>query len=158
MRGVCLLYLLMLSFVMLFIGNPLKYLGDDPGFVALYEAIEPGLHLGIFAVFAFLVAASRWPLHPVYQASLLVAFAAGTELVQIVLPNRTPRFFCFVQDTGGLVLGAAAWGFVVLVGRSWRKRSPSRRRKPPIRLEPTPTTRQANELCTPRTPVNGDGP
>ncbi len=155
MRRACLLYLFMLSFVMLFIGNPLKYTRDYPRFVELYEAIEPGLHVGIFAVLAFLVVASRWRIHPLYLASLLVVFAAGTELIQMVLPNRTPRFFCFVQDVIGLLLGAAAWGLVVLATRSWHTRSSSRqRRKPPIRLEPFPVTRQENEARTPR--ADGD--
>lgn len=155
MRRACLLYLVMLGVVMLFIGNPLKYYGDYPWFVGLYEVIEPGLHVGLFAALAFLVAASRWRLHPAYQVGLLVAFAAGSELVQWFLPNRAPRLFCFVQDIGGLMLGTAAWGLMVFARKKWRSRGSSRqRRKPPIRLDPAPVTRQADDFRASETDVH----
>ena len=102
------LYLAGLLFVLLFVGNPLKFV-DDPQFVSAYKTVEPGLHVGLFAGLAFLVAASQFRVPFMVQAGLLTSLAAISELVQIWLPNRTPRMGCFVEDIIGLAIGAIAW-------------------------------------------------
>lgn len=102
------LYLVGLSFVLLFVGNPLKFV-DDPQFVSAYKTVESGLHVGLFAGLAFLVAASQFRVPFMVQAGLLTSLAAISELVQIWLPNRTPRMGCFVEDIIGLAIGAIAW-------------------------------------------------
>lgn len=102
------IYLAGLLFVLLFIGNPLKFV-DDPQFVSAYKTVEPALHVGLFAGFSFLVAASQLRFPVVFQAGLLVLLAASSELAQIWLPNRTPRIGCFVEDIIGMAIGAIAW-------------------------------------------------
>ncbi len=119
----CLLYVVLLAGVLLFIGNPTKFI-DSPTFVLLYRAVEPGLHVGLFACLAFQASASRWPVHPLLQAIVLILFAAGSEAVQFWLPNRTPRWGCFVQDVSGLALGFVAWkaaAGLVASFRRWRR-------------------------------------
>ncbi|WP_430454430.1 hypothetical protein [Rhodopirellula europaea] len=106
------LYLVGLSFVLLFVGNPVKFV-DDPQFVSAYKTVEPGLHVGLFAGLALLVAASQLRLPFMVHAGLLTSLAAISELVQIWLPNRTPRMGCFIEDIIGLAIGAIAW-FVFL--------------------------------------------
>lgn len=106
------LYLAVLLFVLLFIGNPLKFV-DDPQFVSAYKTVEPALHVGLFAGLSFLVAASGLQLPVSVQAGLLVLLAAASELVQFWLPNRTPRLGCFFEDVVGLAIGAITWFIVV---------------------------------------------
>ena len=119
-RGCCLLYVGLLAFVLLFIGNPQKF-ADSPAFVSLYRQVEPGLHVGLFACLAFLVSASRVPIHPVIQATVIILFAAGSEGIQVWLPNRTPRLGCFVQDVLGLLLGLVAWIAVCDLSAAFRR-------------------------------------
>ena len=105
-RGCCLLYGSLLGFVLLFIGNPTKFV-DAPAFQSLYSDIEPGLHVGLFACLAF-----------------LILFAAGSEAIQIWLPNRTPRWGCFIQDVAGLFLGFVTWiaaSDLLASFRRWRR-------------------------------------
>lgn len=131
-RRVCVFYLFLLGTVILLIGNPLKYV-DDPVFAKAYKTIEPGLHVGLFAILGFLVGASRWRVHPMIQIGLLVTLAASSELVQFLLPNRTPRIGCSVQDVVGLVIGAAVWALLVYASNE-RRRPHNRhsvRRRPP---------------------------
>ncbi len=47
-RSGCWLYVGLLAFVLLFVGNPTKFI-DSPTFVSLYHTVEPGLHVGLFA-------------------------------------------------------------------------------------------------------------
>ncbi len=101
-------YFLLLIFVLVFIGNPLKFI-DQPQVVSAYKAVEPVLHVGLFAVLGLLVCASRWRFPLSVQAVWLVLLAAGSELIQFWLPARTPRLNCFLQDITGLFLGGMAW-------------------------------------------------
>tara|TARA_R110002073_G_scaffold8761_5_gene46885 strand:- start:3802 stop:4245 length:444 start_codon:yes stop_codon:yes gene_type:complete len=122
-RGCCLLYGSLLGFVLLFIGNPTKFV-DAPAFQSLYSDIEPGLHVGLFACLAFLVSAARWPVNAIVQATVLILFAAGSEAIQIWLPNRTPRWGCFIQDVAGLFLGFVTWiaaSDLLASFRRWRR-------------------------------------
>ncbi len=68
----CSLYVGLLAVVLLFIGNPTKFI-DSPTFVSLYRAVEPGLHVGLFACLAFLVSGSRWPVHPIVLVNVLIS-------------------------------------------------------------------------------------
>lgn len=131
-RKACTVYLLLLVTVILFIGNPLKYV-DAPIFVMVYKTVEPGLHVGLFAILGFLVCASRWRVHPTIQTGVLVTLAAGSELVQFLLPNRTPRIGCFMQDIVGLAIGTAIWYLAVfanVVRHSRRSLAKSHRSTP----------------------------
>lgn len=122
-RVSCLLYLGLLAFVLLAIGNPTKFV-DTQEFVSLYRSVEPGLHVGLFACLAFLVSASRWPFPPLVQVIALLLFAGGSEAVQLWLPYRTPRWGCFVQDVAGLLIGFVLWIAVIDLAasvRRWRR-------------------------------------
>ena len=119
-RVSCLVYFGLLASVLLAIGNTTKFV-DVGEFVSLYSTIEPGLHIGLFACLAFLVSASRWPLHPLTQAIALVLYAGGSEAVQLWLPHRTPRWGCFVQDIVGLFFGFLAWLAIVDLSASVRR-------------------------------------
>ncbi len=119
----CWLYVGLLAVVLLFIGNPTKFI-DSPTFVSLYRVVEPGLHVGLFACLAFLVSGSRWHVHPVVLAIVLILSAAGSEAIQFWLPHRTPRWDCFAQDIVGLFIGFVAWvaaADLVASLRRWRR-------------------------------------
>lgn len=107
-RRCCLLYGSLLVFVLLFIGNPTKFV-NAPAFQSLYRDIESGLHVGLFACLAFLICVSRWPVHAAVQAIVLILLAAGSEVIQVWLPHRTQRWGCFVQDAAGLCIGFVTW-------------------------------------------------
>lgn len=83
------------------------------------EALWPAwntVHLLLFGALGFLarLAVPRWPLHWVLVG--LVAFAAGTEIVQFWAPGRMPRLTDFAQDVGGAVLGLA---LAVVLSAGW---------------------------------------
>jgi NAD/NADP transhydrogenase beta subunit len=104
-RCVCAAYWLLLT-TLLLVPNPLALLGirripGDPRMVSV--------HFLSFAMLAALVLASRMPLGRVLVAGLLVGYAIATELLQRVVPTRTPTPEDLLANLLGLVTGAAVW-------------------------------------------------
>jgi VanZ family protein len=53
--------------------------------------------------------ASRPPLRHAPLAGLLIGYAVATELLQTLVPPRTPELKDFIEDVLGLAAGAAIW-------------------------------------------------
>ncbi len=68
-----------------------------------------GHHFLAFSVLGFLVAASRPPLPAWAWTAALVAYAAGTEALQALVPPRTPSLLDFIENILGIACGTTAW-------------------------------------------------
>lgn len=107
---VFLIYLVLLS-ASLLTSNPFAVAGAKQSWLrANYQAyVEPVSHLLSFAALGILGAGSRWPRRFSFRIVLLVIYAFGTELLQYLVPERTPESKDLVQDLCGIAIGAAIW-------------------------------------------------
>lgn len=67
----------------------------------------PGFGLSHFLMFAVLMLfiLRSWPsVSPLFWVGVLLFYAVGTELVQILIPNRTFEWLDIVQDALGIML------------------------------------------------------
>jgi VanZ family protein len=71
----------------------------------------------ILTVFA-LLACRPWSVW--ITASLLVAYASGTELLQKLIPPRTAEWQDWFQDLGGIVFGIGIIWVLATVWNAWR--------------------------------------
>lgn len=122
MRKICLAYWLLLTLLLL-ASNPGAWFGFEHTADSLLERYQDWSHLVCFTVLSTLVFIARWPVSRGWLALLLVAYSAGTELLQRLVPSRQAEWKDFWQDVAGVALGAiVAW----CVRRLWRMRHESR--------------------------------
>jgi VanZ family protein len=105
-RRLCVAYWFALTLLLL-LHSPTRLLGGRPQWVSAYQVLEPGLHMLSFLILAALVMAARFPLRPLALAAILILYAAVTELMQWLVPGRTPSLADFYQDLFGLAAGTA---------------------------------------------------
>ena len=107
-RFVCLVYSAALS-VLLLLPNIKFLLGwwlfpHPPGGI--------GRHFAAFTVLGILVAASRIPVRRARLAGLLVTYAIGIELLQLLSPPRSVELLDVIENLLGLGAGVALWRLV----------------------------------------------
>lgn len=119
MRKLCASYWVLLTLVLL-ARNPLNWF-SSPAVHRGYDQFEPAAHFVCFAVLGLLVFATRLPLGRAWLIVLLVGYSVATELLQDLVPGRTPELRDFVQDIAGLAAGAALY-FASVYG--WRRLMP----------------------------------
>lgn len=116
MRKICLTYWVLLT-ILLLASNPGDWLGLEDSSGGLLERYEQWSHLICFTLLSTLVFITPWPIGRGWLAALLVAYSAGTELLQLWVPTRRAELKDFVQDVTGVALGfALAW----CVRRLWQ--------------------------------------
>jgi len=114
-RLACLAYCLLLT-TLLLMPNPVALLGLG----ALGGLLGgSGVHFAAFFVLGLLVPASRFPLRVVLLASLLLLFAVGAELLQLLNPSRTVD----VLDLLGNLIGMAVGVALGLLTVKWKTRA-----------------------------------
>jgi VanZ family protein len=101
-RLIAILYGIVLT-VLLLVPDPAALLGlkrfpEPPG--------ERFAHFAFFAVLGLLACISRWPVRGWMLLAILAAYAVATELLQGLVPHRTPELIDLVEDFFGLGLGA----------------------------------------------------
>ena len=106
-RFACLVYLALLT---------LLSLGPGPTvLLGLRRSLEPsgtvGLHFAAFAVLGVLVAASRFSRQRVLLIGLLLVYALGVELLQLLVPSRTLEATDVLENLLGLSAGMVIWKF-----------------------------------------------
>ena len=109
MRKLCLAYWVLLTLLLL-ASNPGGWLGLEETASSLFERIENWSHLICFTLLSMLVFITRWPIGRGWLLAVLVAYSAGTEVLQMLVPTRRAELKDFAQDVAGILLGATlAW-------------------------------------------------
>ena len=111
-RVVLSLYAVLLTLLLLH-PSPFSLFG---GSQAAKLAPSVGQHFLAFSVLGFFVAASRLPVPFGIGLSALLAYAAGTEMLQALIPPRNPSIRDFVENVLGIACGITAWLALV---RAW---------------------------------------
>jgi hypothetical protein len=114
MRIACLAYIGFLS-LLLFSPHPAHVIGVWGDTPAVLRALMPYAHLLSFSVLAVLVLLARWPLPRWSIALLLAGYGGATEIIQAVVPQRTPEWADWFQDVGGVALGVAICSMAALL-------------------------------------------
>ena len=104
-RLVCAVYCLFVT-LLLVAPDPLTLLGIER--LPTPEGGR-GVHFVVFALLAFVVHASRFPVHRGLTSALLVAYAILTELLQGFVPSRSVEFLDLLENLLGLGTGTAIW-------------------------------------------------
>jgi len=107
-RLVCAVYCLFVTLLLL-VPEPLMLLGieDVP-----IPGGGRGIHFVLFALLAFVMHASRFPVHRGLTMAVLVAYALFTESLQGLVPTRTVEFLDLLENLLGLGAGTAIWSLI----------------------------------------------
>ncbi len=117
MRVACIIYLIFLT-ALLLTEDPLRLIGVRSGAPSLLRWVMPAAHLVSFGVLAALALTAHWPLPRWGVVLLMVAYAGVTELVQGLVPLRTPEWADWLQDLAGIgVASVVCWLVAIAVGR-----------------------------------------
>jgi hypothetical protein len=102
-----LLYLVLLTAGLL-LSNPFALAGSGQGWLReFYDAYLEGMgHFLGFFVLGVLASASRWPAKFGTRMMLLGAYAVATEVLQNLVPDRTPELNDLLQNLAGAAVGA----------------------------------------------------
>jgi VanZ family protein len=104
-RAVAVAYLVFLT-VLLWTSDPARLVSWDGQLPQVLRWLMPAAHLLSFWVLGVLMLSARWSL-PSWGVVLILATYAGlTEIVQGLLPSRTPEWIDWFQDMAGIALGA----------------------------------------------------
>ncbi len=118
---VFLVYLVVLTCLLL-TPRPQSHLNQDfKNFIRefFFTYIDPIVHLLCFTLLGFLASLVPWRRSRWTLLALLMAYGAGTEIVQYFIPERTPEWGDLLQDALGLVAGMTAANFFL---SWWRER------------------------------------
>lgn len=114
MRTLCIVYLITLTFLLV-TSNPVRILGlpeDLPFWLGQLLTIS---HFLSFLLLSVLCLTTRWPVPRWSVVLFLSLYAAVTELVQGLVPVRTPQWEDLLQDMGGIMVGAAGCWVIATV-------------------------------------------
>jgi hypothetical protein len=102
-RFLCSAYFIAFS-VLLMTNLPTAALRSQPGIGKTLVGLYPLAHFVGFTLAGILALGSRWPA-PRWAVLLgLVAYAAGTEAVQALVPRRTPELWDLLLNLAGLAM------------------------------------------------------
>ena len=107
--------------VLLLSQDPTRWIGA-PGHVPnLLRLLMPFAHMLSFSVLTAIALAARLPL-PRWSIILsLAVYGALTEIVQGVVPCRTPEWVDWLQDLAGIAIGLACFWFATFFMRLAKK-------------------------------------
>jgi len=97
-------YLIALLWLLLS-SRPLEFVPPRPDLVALARLAAPAAHFLSFTLLALSAVAARWSMPRRTLFLVLVAFAVGTELLQGLIPRRTPELVDCLQNLAGILAG-----------------------------------------------------
>jgi len=124
MRTCCLAYGSLLTAALLG-QNPLGWLHGQPTLVQTYRFTEPLMHFGCFVMLTLACLLARWAVPRRITLMLLAIYAMATELLQGLVPGRTPEVADLLQNLGGIGVGLVlAWAV--------SKALPNRRPQPAV--------------------------
>jgi VanZ family protein len=120
MRIVFLVYWAYLT-ILLFSQDPTRWVGTPGNVPEFLRILMPYAHILSFTVLSFLTFAACFPL-PWWGVMLSLAFYGGaTEIIQGIVPHRTPDRADWFQDLGGVAIGFACFWVVVFLMRIKRR-------------------------------------
>jgi hypothetical protein len=122
MRFVCIVYLVLLTFLLL-TADPLRLVGVHGTAPGWLRAIMPAAHILSFWVLTMLTLLTHWPAPRWGITVFLVVYAGMTEVTQSFFPPRTAEWLDWLQDLAGIAIGAIlCWTLSALVGTMVRCR------------------------------------
>ena len=127
LRGLSVGYLVLLT-ILLLVPDPMGVLRPERGLYGLVAWLMPSAHFLAMGALSLLMMAARWPLPSWSLILLLVAYAAGTEGLQGLVPARTSSLADIAQNLAGIAAGLAVWlvaAMVVERRRSTGSRGPA---------------------------------
>ena len=90
--------------------NPLRWLQGQPALVQTYHFTEPLMHFGCFVLLTVACLLARWSAPRRVTLMMLAIYAMATELLQSLVPGRTPEFVDLLQNFSGIGVGLIlAW-------------------------------------------------
>lgn len=116
MRYSSLMYWCLLS-VGLLAQNPASLMQRQGMLSDMYAALQPAVHFLGFVLLTFLVLSGSWRLSRRSMLLLIALYAAMTELLQGLIPSRTPEWGDFFQDLSGMAVGMACWWIAAWAAR-----------------------------------------
>jgi VanZ family protein len=120
MRIVFIVYWIYLS-ILLFSQDPTRWIGASGNVPEFLKILMPYAHILSFTVLSLLIFTACFPL-PRWGILLLLAIYGGaTEIIQGLVPHRTPEWADFFQDLGGVAIGFACFWLTVFLLRMMRK-------------------------------------
>ncbi len=75
----------------------------------MYSAVQPAVHFLGFMLLTALVLSGSWSVSRRMLLVLIALYAGLTELLQGLIPNRTPEWVDFGQDLAGMAVGFTIW-------------------------------------------------
>jgi VanZ family protein len=137
MKKLCIAYWLLLSLLLLS-RNPLAWLRGSDSLSAASQLVEPAAHFVCFLVLAIVAWLAAWPISRSWLPLVLSGYALATELLQRLVPGRTPDLADFYQDLAGIALGCTVCWLIQFLAASPRPavERPATWRIPRRRTEP----------------------
>ncbi|MGE0610389.1 MAG: VanZ family protein [Pirellulales bacterium] len=74
-----------------------------------YHTVQPAVHFLGFMLLTCLVMAGTWSVSRRVLLISIAVYAGLTELLQGLIPSRTPEWADFWQDLAGMAVGLAIW-------------------------------------------------
>lgn len=108
MKTLCVGYVVALTFLLLG-EQPLHFLEVPASTACLLREFAPLAHGVSFFLLTVVVLAARWPVSRLILVLFLASYALATEILQGLVPARTPELVDMVRNLGGIVAGAAVW-------------------------------------------------
>ena len=121
-RAACIAYAVLLGLLLLS-EDPSRVVGLHGRIPAFLRMIGPAAHAISFAVLAVLALWVRWPVARWGIVLILIVYGSMTEILQGLIPHRTPEWMDWFQDMAGIALGTAfCWTMAIVGGRLARSR------------------------------------
>jgi VanZ family protein len=134
MRAVSIAYVAFLT-ALLWVPCPERLIGFGRGLPPWLRGLMPWAHLLSFLVLAVVVLTPRWPVPRWLLVIVLACYGGTTEIVQSLVPRRTPEVADWFQDLAGIAVGTGlCWVAAVLIARRWGPR-PGQRAALPVATE-----------------------
>ena len=121
MRIVCIAYFVFLT-MLLWTSDPARLIGVHGALPRLLQVLLPVAHLISFMVLAVLALITRWSAPRWAIVVALAVYGGITEIGQNFVPSRTPDWRDWLQDVGGIAVGAALCWAIAAVGSIVRAR------------------------------------
>ena len=108
LRIVCIGYVIFLTMLLL-TADPSRLIGVEGDLPWELQDVLPTAHAISFLVLAVLALAPRWPV-PRWGIVIILAIYGGmTEVLQALVPPRTPEWMDWFQDLGGIAAGTVLY-------------------------------------------------